>query len=105
MRLKAEEELERRRQDAINKAAKAAEPAPPKEDDFATKMMKKMGWKEGQGLGKESQGMTTPLIMQKTGAAQGQVVQGGLKREVSTPPAATPAAKQAKTEVNRPPSH
>ena len=27
----------------------------PKEDDFATKMLKKMGWKEGSGLGKDGQ--------------------------------------------------
>ena len=29
-------------------------------------MMAKMGWKEGQGLGKQEQGITTPLMARKT---------------------------------------
>lgn len=32
----------------------------------AQRMMEKMGWREGQGLGKARQGMTTPLVAQKT---------------------------------------
>lgn len=104
MRIKAEEEMERRRQEAVSRKSQASAAPEPKEDDFATKMMKKMGHKPGEGLGKEGQGMTTPLIMQKTGAAAGQVVQGQ-KREAQTSPAAQ-AAKQAKAapEVKRPPS-
>ena len=31
------------------------------EDSFAMKMMRKQGWKEGQGLGKEGQGNVEPL--------------------------------------------
>merc|ERR1719468_977190 len=57
MRQKAEEEMERRRQEALARQQQAAKPPEPKEDDFATRMMKKMGWKEGQGMGKDSQGM------------------------------------------------
>ena len=34
----------------------------------------KMGWKEGQGLGKSDQGMTTPLMAKKDGARSGVIV-------------------------------
>eukprot|EP00928_Gymnodinium_smaydae_P087500 TRINITY_DN71756_c0_g1_i1.p1 TRINITY_DN71756_c0_g1~~TRINITY_DN71756_c0_g1_i1.p1 ORF type:complete len:402 (-),score=129.90 TRINITY_DN71756_c0_g1_i1:125-1330(-) len=103
LRMKAEEELERRRQDAQNRQQQAQKPAEPKEDDFATKMMKKMGWKEGQGLGKEGQGMSTPLVLQKTDRATGKIVEGQAKREA--PPAQNqPEAKQAKAAPNRAPT-
>merc|ERR1711957_281187 len=78
--------------------AKAAEP--PKED-FATKMMKKMGWKEGQGLGKDEQGMSNPLVLQKTDKASGKIVEGGtIKRDA----AGQPEPKQPKAAASRPPT-
>lgn len=40
----------------------------------AQRMMEKMGWREGQGLGKDANGMTTPLMMRKTDRAAGIVV-------------------------------
>lgn len=40
----------------------------------AQRMMMKMGWKEGQGLGKSDQGMTTPLEVRKDGARSGVIV-------------------------------
>ncbi|CAG9466070.1 unnamed protein product [Pedinophyceae sp. YPF-701] len=43
---------------------------------FAQKMMQKMGWKEGQGLGRNRQGITAPLMMQKTGVVHGVVTVG-----------------------------
>lgn len=103
MRLKAEEELEKRRQEALARHQKAQAVPEPKEDDFATKMLKKMGWKEGTGLGKDGQGMATPLVLKKTDQKQGMVVEGQ-KREA--PPAqqpVQPGAKQAKV-AQRPPS-
>eukprot|EP00009_Paramoeba_aestuarina_P009323 CAMPEP_0201522206 /NCGR_PEP_ID=MMETSP0161_2-20130828/16518_1 /ASSEMBLY_ACC=CAM_ASM_000251 /TAXON_ID=180227 /ORGANISM="Neoparamoeba aestuarina, Strain SoJaBio B1-5/56/2" /LENGTH=137 /DNA_ID=CAMNT_0047920981 /DNA_START=1 /DNA_END=414 /DNA_ORIENTATION=- len=36
--------------------------------------MKKMGWKEGQGLGKTDQGMRNPLELKKTGVNTGRIV-------------------------------
>ena len=41
---------------------------------LAQKMMEKMGWKEGSGLGKDGQGMTTPLMAQKDGIRSGIIV-------------------------------
>ncbi|KAG5235320.1 DNA-damage-repair/toleration protein [Salix suchowensis] len=38
------------------------------------RMMAKMGWKEGQGLGKQEQGITTPLVAKKTDRRAGVIV-------------------------------
>ncbi|KAL0305427.1 UNVERIFIED_CONTAM: DNA-damage-repair/toleration protein, chloroplastic [Sesamum radiatum] len=40
----------------------------------AQRMMAKMGWKEGQGLGKQEQGITTPLVAKKTDKRAGVIV-------------------------------
>lgn len=40
----------------------------------AQKMMAKMGWKQGQGLGKQEQGITTPLMAKKTDRRAGVIV-------------------------------
>lgn len=41
--------------------------------NFAQRMMQKMGWKEGLGLGKAHQGITTPLEHQKTDKRSGVI--------------------------------
>ncbi|CAN8290620.1 unnamed protein product [Cochlearia groenlandica] len=40
----------------------------------AQRMMAKMGWKQGQGLGKSEQGITTPLMAKKTDRRAGVIV-------------------------------
>eukprot|EP00271_Cylindrocystis_brebissonii_P015705 TRINITY_DN38686_c0_g1_i1.p1 TRINITY_DN38686_c0_g1~~TRINITY_DN38686_c0_g1_i1.p1 ORF type:complete len:510 (+),score=134.85 TRINITY_DN38686_c0_g1_i1:339-1868(+) len=40
----------------------------------AERMMAKMGWKAGQGLGKQEQGITTPLMARKTDKRAGVIV-------------------------------
>ncbi|CAI5474306.1 unnamed protein product [Closterium sp. Yama58-4] len=61
-------------------------PSPPKSEGFAMpknsgdgltaaeRMMMKMGWKAGQGLGKQEQGITTPLMAKKTDKHGGVIV-------------------------------
>ena len=43
-------------------------------ESLAMKMMKKMGYVEGRGLGKNAQGMTTPLEVRKDSARSGIIV-------------------------------
>lgn len=38
------------------------------------KLMQSMGWSEGEGLGRERQGMATPIILQKTDKRAGVIV-------------------------------
>ncbi|CXI92205.1 RNA-binding protein, putative [Plasmodium berghei] len=47
----------------------------PVKKDFATRMMEKMGWKKGEGLGKDKQGIKAPLILQKVDKRSGVIVQ------------------------------
>ena len=42
--------------------------------DPGLSMLQKMGWSEGQGLGKDGQGMRTPLVAKKTDSATAVVV-------------------------------
>lgn len=106
MRLKAEEELEKRRQEALaRQQAKTPAVAEPKEDDFATRMLKKMGWKEGAGLGKEGQGMATPLVLKKTDQKAGTIVEGAKREAPVAQPPGQPDPKQAKAAPStRPPT-
>ncbi len=41
---------------------------------LAAKMMAKMGWTEGKGLGRSQQGITTPLMAQKKDGRSGVIV-------------------------------
>ncbi len=52
---------------------------------LAARMMEKMGWKEGQGLGRARQGMVTPLVAQKTDARSGVIVNAAEDRAAGLP--------------------
>ncbi len=52
-----------------------------KTSSIASGIMSKYGWHEGQGLGKESQGISTALAVQKTSFRGGKIVNVSAERE------------------------
>ncbi|CAH8833965.1 unnamed protein product [Trichobilharzia szidati] len=55
----------------------------------AAKMMAKMGYREGQGLGRESQGMSTALVVEKTSRRGGKIIhEKDQQRQQQTNPSA-----------------
>ncbi|KAF8822269.1 G-patch domain-containing protein [Cardiosporidium cionae] len=70
----------------------------------AARMMEKMGWKHGEGLGREKQGMTGILIARKTDKRTGVIVQGTFpQKNDGAPTDSNPPVIQA-TQFNRPPT-
>ena len=72
--LAASNEVEPERAERTPEPQKPPAPVKDKGMTLAQKMMEKMGWKEGSGLGKDGQGMTTPLMAQKDGIRSGIIV-------------------------------
>lgn len=60
--------------------------------DLAAKMMEKMGWKSGLGLGRNKQGIVNPLMVQKTDKRGGSIVSSPAA-QAQAPEAAPPAKK------------
>lgn len=58
--------------DAVTEPAQAD--GGPKGMSLAQRMLEKMGWKEGEGLGRHKQGIAAPLMVQKTDIRSGRVV-------------------------------
>lgn len=55
----------------------SSEPLPKPKLSAAERMMAKMGWKKGDGLGKSKQGIKRPLEAQKTARSSGIIVEAG----------------------------
>jgi len=66
----------------------------------AQRMMEKMGWKVGMGLGREEQGMKTPLMAKKTDSRSGVIVNAPdlVGASATPPPMAAAAADGAPAE-------
>ena len=66
-----------------NKEDKKLESDPPVEKGLplAQRMMAKMGWKKGDGLGKTKQGIPEPLRVKKTSALGGTVIGPRINKE------------------------
>ena len=69
----------------------AAEAADDVEAEPGLGMLQRMGWSEGQGLGKDGQGMRTPLVARKTDGATGVIVNAS-DRFAPPPPPPPPSA-------------
>ncbi|KAL3522838.1 hypothetical protein ACH5RR_015672 [Cinchona calisaya] len=52
----------------------------------AQRMMAKMGWKQGQGLGRQEQGITAPLMVKKTDRRGGSIVNASELKQQQQPP-------------------
>ncbi|KAJ1622368.1 hypothetical protein T492DRAFT_633944 [Pavlovales sp. CCMP2436] len=62
-------------------------------DDPGGHLMRKMGWAQGQGLGKSGQGMTTPLVAVRTGKSATIInAQPQMLPPAMLPPPASPVA-------------
>ncbi|UKK00642.2 hypothetical protein MACK_000716 [Theileria orientalis] len=82
-------------------------PEPKRSQPVALKMMEKMGWKEGLGLGKNEQGMVTPLVAKQTGKNSAIIVNAlprvkGLyaPKTVSEPAEAQPQPEGVKSRIS-----
>lgn len=67
--------------------------------NLAQKMLEKFGWREGEGLGKERQGMAAPLVAQKTNKHSAVIVKSHAKLKPAPTPTPAPTA-QASLETS-----
>ncbi|KAK3000814.1 hypothetical protein RJ639_021740 [Escallonia herrerae] len=71
---------------------------------MAQRMMAKMGWKEGQGLGRQEQGITTPLMAKKTDRRAGIIVNASAITSESKEKQQPAEKKQKGANINGPPT-
>ena len=62
--------------------------------NLAKSLLQKMGWKEGDGLGRNRQGISAPLVAQKTDRRAGVIVQGEPSNQPPRPGDGAPAAEK-----------
>lgn len=101
-----EEDIDGMPWDSSAKSAPKQNQAPRKTLSVAERMMAKMGWKEGSGLGKSEQGITAPLQHKKTDRKSGIIVAAPTpppkRPSPSTPATAGPPPTKAKTVTSIP---
>lgn len=71
----------RHRMEKYKKKKKKKKDAAKKPDGIGAKIMEKMGWRDGMGLGRQEQGMTAPLVAvrDRDNASCGEIVAGAEK--------------------------
>lgn len=79
------ERLAKQKQETAERELVAAEAVPEKGMTLAQKMLEKMGWKKGQGLGKNKQGISEALKVEKTDVKSGRIVQPSIVKSQASP--------------------
>lgn len=79
------ERLAKQKQKTAEREHVAAEPVPEKGMTLAQKMLEKMGWKKGQGLGKNKQGISEALTVEKTDVKSGRIVEPSIVKSQASP--------------------
>ncbi|XP_032896061.1 splicing factor 45 isoform X1 [Amblyraja radiata] len=70
----------------------------------AHKIMQKYGFREGQGLGKHEQGLSTALSVEKTSKRGGKIIVGDSAEKVEMPPASKKSEANPLTEILKNPT-
>ena len=88
--------LSRKNKHAMSGALFEATAAPPPatgDDSFGRKMLEKLGWKEGDGLGKRRDGMADHIRVKQRAAGLGLGAATSPPSEWARPPPSAPAAE------------
>ncbi|GBB90520.1 hypothetical protein RclHR1_01750019 [Rhizophagus clarus] len=83
----------------IEETSKSPEQKSTSGEDFAHRMMAKYGWQEGQGLGKNEQGISEPLAVQKTDIRSGIIINNNPPVKSDSKESENPANHLPNTEL------